>query len=60
MMEEPERYRRFILSHLQEYRQQRFLRMYPSIVHGLRSGLEHVYGLLYMVDFSLTVCCSVT
>ena len=30
MMEEPERYRRFILSHLQEYRQQRFLRMYPS------------------------------
>ena len=30
MMEEPERYRRFILSYLQEYRQQRFLRMYPS------------------------------
>ena len=37
MMQEPERYRRFILSHLQEYRQQRFLRMYPSCKNGLRS-----------------------
>ena len=60
MMEEPERYRRFILSYLQEYRQQRFLRMHVSLMHGLRS-LDMFMGFyIYMVDFSLTVCCSVT
>ena len=37
MMEEPERYRRFILSYLQEYRQQRFLRIIVSLMHGVRS-----------------------